>query len=162
MKKRFKTFIFALAAVLLIPTSAFASTGDTDASDSDTGDTNVGDIVIYGAGDWDTILSADYEVSKSVTIKTRTVLSGGGDLRVCMSGVNKGNIIDWTLWDEDIISDDKISSGSFSWYESGTSPKQCTNKIDVRAYKDGDNVEIYLKLHSRNASLDTVHLWIYD
>lgn len=60
---------------LLVPKSAFAD-----------------EITPFAPGEWDTILDQDYTLS-STEKSTPIVDSGGGDLRVCFSGVNSNNSI---------------------------------------------------------------------
>ncbi len=89
-KRKIKQILIGVAAVIFLnPTSAFATEGT---------------VSPLGAGEWDTILISDYTVydHPSVT-KTRTVLSGGGNVRVCMSGVNSGNKITVELRSDDTL-----------------------------------------------------------
>lgn len=136
MKKKLKTIIFALTAMLLIPTSTFASGPE------------------LGPGEWDTILISDYTVYDypSVT-KTRTVLSGGGNVRVCLSGVNSGNKIIAELRSDDSI-DRTVTYITFTG-------DYCSGSINVDNYKDGDYAELYLQMQGQLSS-DKVTVRIDD
>ena len=52
-----------------------------------------------GAVEWDVLLNSEYGVYESRLVATRPVNSGGGDLRICMSGVNAGNTITVDVFD---------------------------------------------------------------
>lgn len=145
--KKWKSLCFAIFVALLIPTSAFANTGSP----------------VYGPGEWDTILISDYTVKTYPSeTTTRTVLSGGGNLRVCMSGVNSGNEIIAELKSEDGLFDATVDYIHFSWFNSGSSPKLCSGSIDVSSYKDGDYAEFYLNMQGLYVSSDTVTVYIED
>lgn len=159
MKKRFRPIILALAIFLLIPTSAFASADEPSPNEPIIYE-GTNNPVIFGAGEWDTILISDYGLSSSAPTTTRTVLSGGGDLQVCMSGVNSGNVVIAEIRSDDGSTSRQVAVARFAWYESGSSPRLCTGKIDVRPYKDGDYAEIYLVMTS--LALDTVTVEIND
>ncbi|WP_430786992.1 hypothetical protein VBD025_15285 [Virgibacillus flavescens] len=144
--KKFRLITLTLFIALLIPTSTFASTTGPQ----------------YGAGDWDTILGSNYEIATSTTKTTRVVNSGGGDARICITGINAGNGISFDLYSDNPYSDEQIQGFSFfNDAPSGTASRWCTGKIDVRPYKDGDYAELYLKMRSFY-QLDTVYVEIED
>lgn len=172
--KKVRLIILGLLVTFLLPTHAFANenvvTEDELAKDSVFEDpafentipknllaknllTN--EITPLGAGAWDTILTSDYTVYSSPSVtRTRTVLSGGGNIRVCLSGVNTGNRIS-----VQVTSDDTIDR-TITWlnFYSGSS---CSGSINVNAYKDGSYAEIYLLMQGQLAS-DNVTVRIDD
>ena len=68
-----KHIILALAIFLLIPTSAFASADEPSPNEPIIYE-GTNNPVIFGAGEWDTILISDYGLSSSAPTTTRTVL----------------------------------------------------------------------------------------
>ncbi|MYL36170.1 hypothetical protein GLW05_21680 [Pontibacillus yanchengensis] len=136
MIKKIKTIIFALTVMLLIPTSTFASGPQ------------------LGPGEWDTILISDYTVYDYPAVtKTRTVLSGGGNVRVCLSGVNSGNKIIAELRSDDIL-DRTVTYITFTG-------NYCSSSINVDNYKDGSYAELYLNMQGQYSS-DKVTVRIDD
>lgn len=139
----FKIFIFILMLVFVIPTSTLAS-----------------EFTPYGAGEWDLIYDSQILVTSSGT-NTSTVTSGGGDIRVCISGVEHGNLITAQFY---ISTGNAILPGMFVTNNSGSpSAYECLSKIDVRPYVDSTGkVKLYLKVVSKNQSSDIVRIVIED
>lgn len=139
IKNKLKRIGLGFIAVLMIPTSTFAADG------------TVGPL---GAGEWDTILISDYTVYDYPGVtKTRTVLSGGGNVRVCLSGVNSGNRITAELRSDDSL-DRTVTYLTFTG-------NYCSGSISVNNYKDGDYAELYLQMQGQ-LSADTVTVRIDD
>ncbi len=149
MKKRFRKGLIAFAiTATIIPTIVFASENN--------------EIEPLGAGEWDGLLNSEYGIYASRWVTTRPVNSGGGDIRVCMSGVNAGNTITVNIYEQDISSDDTVRTDiEFKGPKTGTSEKTCSSNIDVEKYVDGDFAEIYLKMKGKLES-DTVRVYIDD
>lgn len=143
MKKKFKTFIFALTAALFIPTSVFAS--------------GVSGVEPMGAGEWDTLLNQSYALTSASLKTTQMLYSGGGDVRYCVSGVNSGNTVDVKLWNSDPERVFVIAIMSVTGPQSGES---CTGKIDVRPFVDGGEADLYLTMTTK--ANDTITLKFQD
>lgn len=94
VRKRVKTFIFALAAVLLIPTSAFASTGGPN----------------YTAG-WQTKASGHINLWQ-YECESVYANSGGGDVRVRVREAIAGNQWEVYLYEVDSGSETFINKGT--------------------------------------------------
>lgn len=140
MKKisKFKMLFFTLILVLTVPTSIFASELET-----------------YGAGEWDTIFDKNVTATSSGT-NTSTFTSGGGDIRVCISGVEHGNNVEFQFY----TSSGPILPHMFSSNNSGSpSAYACLPKIDMTPY---GQVNLYLKVTSKNRSSDTVRIVVQD
>lgn len=147
MKKKLSKGLAAIAIVAtLVPTLVFASEEPTT----------------YGAGEWDVLLESEYGIYASRWVSTRQVNSGGGDLRVCMSGVNEGNTVTVDVYEADVANDDTVKTGiTFKGPSSGTSSKACSSNIDVDKFVDSGYAEIYLKMKGKKES-DTVRAYIED
>lgn len=80
MKKNnsFKTFLLVCIFTLSIPLFAFANEIET--------------VEPLGAGTWDQIFYGSLNVGTSIT-RTENFTSGGGDIRVCVQGIDIGNKI---------------------------------------------------------------------
>lgn len=144
MKKlyNFRTFLFVLILVLIIPSSTFAKQS-----------------VMYGPGEWDVIYN-NYVTATSSGTNTSTFTSGGGDIRLCIESVNPGNVITSQFF---------TSSGgifpTMSAVNSGstTSTYSCFGKIDVRPFTDSNGkVNLYLKVISENQTSDAIRLVVED
>ena len=136
-------------AAILIPTMVFANEKN-------------GLVSPLGAGEWDVLLNSEYGVYESRLVATRPVNSGGGDLRICMSGVNAGNTITVDVFEEDLAFNDTVKTGiTFKGPSTGTSSKTCSANMDVEKYVDGDFAEIFLKMKGKLES-DTVRVYIED
>ena len=152
MKKKVPKGLAAVAiAAILIPTMVFANEKN--------------DLVSpLGVGKWDVLLNSEYGVYASRWVATRPVNSGGGDLRICMSGVNTGNTITVDVFEEDLNFNDTVKTGiTFKGPSTGTgtSSKTCSANMDVEKYVDGDFAEIFLKMKGKLES-DTVRVYIED
>ena len=145
-----KKIVMAVAiAAILIPTMVFANEKN-------------GLVSPLGAGEWDVLLNSEYGVYESRWVATRPVNSGGGDFRICMSGVNAGNTITVDVFEEDLIFNDTVKTGiTFKGPSTGTSSKTCSANMDVVKYVDGDFAEIFLKMKGKLES-DTVRVYIED
>ena len=145
MKKDLKKglAVFAIVATL-VPTMVFASE-------------NTEPPPVLGPGEWDGLLDSEYGVYSSRWVSTREVNSGGGDLRVCVSGVNSGNTITVNVYEADVASDDTVKTGlTFT-----SANKTCSPNLDVEGYVDSGYAEIFLKLKGK-ATSDTVRVYIDD
>lgn len=142
-----KVLLVALVLVFLVPISAFAETETEPLSDVDT----------YGAGVWDTLLNQNITVTPSGN-NTSTVTSGGGDVRICVKGINAGNQMKFQFY---IPGYGPINP--VMYLESDPS-ELCPLKIDVRPYvvnSDG-KVSLYVKATSLIQSSDNVDIKIQD
>lgn len=139
---------FAIVAAI-VPTMVIASE-------------NIDEPPQNGPGEWDVLLNSEYGIYASRWVATRQVNSGGGDLRVCMSGVNAGNTVTVDVYEADVSNDDTVKTGlKFTGPSSGTSSKACSAKLDVEKYVDSGYAEIYLKMKG-TATSDTVRVYIED
>lgn len=144
MKKvsNFKMLFFTLILALTVPTSTFAS-----------------ESVIYGPGEWDVIYN-NYITATSSGTNTSAFTSGGGDIRVCIEGVNPGNIVTSQFFTSSggiLPSMSQVNNGSTQ------SAYVCFPKIDVRPYVDSNGkVNLYIKTTSKNQSSDSVRLVVED
>lgn len=142
MNKKLKKGLAAFAIVaILVPTMVFASE----------------DPPQLGPGEWDVLLNSEYGVYSSRWVSTRQVNSGGGDLRVCMSGVNSGNTVTVDIYEADVSNDDTVKTG----LKFTDSTKACSSNIDVEKFVDSGYAEIYLKMKGVKES-DTVRVYIED
>lgn len=139
-----KALLVALVLVFLVPISAFAETEP------------LSDVDINGAGVWDTLLNQNITVTPSGN-NTSTVTSGGGDVRICVRGINAGNQV------------------KFQFYIPGYGPilpviylesdpsELCPPKIDVRPYVNSNGkVSLYVKATSLIQSSDNIDIKIQD
>ncbi len=116
-------------------------------------------IIPFAAGAWDTIYDKNIAVSSGST-NTTTVTSGGGDIRICSSGINAGNHISAQVYTS---GGSRIYPFNFFNNTGGVSPYACSGKIDVRSYVGSDNkVKLYVKLTSLSHSSDTIRFVIQD
>lgn len=140
MKKVKKVLMgILMAALLTLPTSAFAS------------------VTPMGAGEWDTLLDRSYYLSPSSITTTELLYSGGGDVRFCVSGVNSDNIVSIALYDYDPDDVFFVAALDVAGPQSG---ETCTGKIDARPFVDGDKAEFYLTISSK--TYDTVRVRFQD
>lgn len=115
-------------------------------------------VVPYGAGEWDTLLDGRYYVPTTGT-ETSTVTSGGGDLRVCIGGVDSGNTMNFSVV--------KASTGQIITYlfdtNSGSteSAYECLPKFDVRPYVDS-NGKLDLYVTAKGKYDDAIRITIED
>ncbi|WP_173918991.1 hypothetical protein [Halobacillus sp. Marseille-Q1614] len=119
-----------------------------------------------GAGEWDTILDTSITATSSGA-RTPIVYSGGGDLRVCVSGIQPYNDVRLLLYSDNGSGDsvDDFVPPRMTYYNNSTvSPLFCFNKVDARPHVDGSNnkAEFYLKVYSLVNSSDTVRVVIQD
>lgn len=143
MKNKFKKIVIAFTLVVSIPSSVFAS-GFTP----------------LGAGSWDTVLSGNFTATSSKS-KTPTFTSGGGDLRVCMSGVDPNNNVKLYLRK----SNGTLIPPEMAWGNSSSSPSAyyCFSPIDMRPHVGSNGtVDLYLEMHSQIKSSDTVYIKVED
>lgn len=151
MKKVYssKVLLVALVLVFLVPVSAFAETG--------TEPEPLTDIDTYGAGVWDTILNQNMTVATSPGTSTSTVTSGGGDVRICVKGINAGNQMKFQFY---IPGYGPINP--VIYLESDPS-ELCPPKIDVRPYVNSNGkVSLYVKATSLIHSSDNIDIKIQD
>jgi hypothetical protein len=142
VNKKLKKGLSAFAIVAtLVPTMVFASE----------------EPPMDGPGEWDGLLNSEYGVYSSRWVSTRQVNSGGGDLRVCVSGVNSGNTVTVNVYEADVAANDTVKTGLT--FTSAT--KTCSANIDVEKYVDGGYAEIFLQLKGKDES-DTVRVYIDD
>lgn len=150
MKKLSKWLVvFAIAAILIIPTTVFANK-DNKAATSQEVD---GSVVL---------LNSEYGVYLSRWVTTRPVNSDGGNIKICMSGVNSGNTITVNLYEKDVTFNKTVKKDiTFNNLETGSSTKICSEEIEVEKEVDGDFAELFLKVKGKLES-DTVRLYIED
>lgn len=141
--KKIKGFILALLITAISPSAVFA--------DSPTP---------AGAGVWDLLLAKSYTVSSSGT-NSATVTSGGGDVRVCASGIESGNNVSFQFYSTTkgaigvvhIIANANASPSEFV----------CAPKDNIAKYVDSNGkANVYVKMYSNNLSSDTIYLEIQD
>lgn len=139
-----KVLLFVLVFVLMTPSVIFASETEQ--------------VVPYGAGEWDTLLDGSFYVSTTGT-KTPTVTSGGGDIRVCLGGVDPGNIINFSVvkasTGNTIVNLFDVNNGSTE------SEYKCLNKLDVRPYVDS-NGKLDLYITAKGKYNDVIRIVIED
>lgn len=138
-----KTLFLTLVLIFTIPLTTLAN-----------------DFEPYGAGEWDLIYDKNITATSSGT-NTTTLTSGGGDIRVCISGVEPGNSIDLRFY----TSAGKLINPVMFASNTGSSPSSyaCLKKVDVRPYVNSNGkVQLYLKATSKNRSSDTVRIVIED
>lgn len=150
LKKKLKPGLAAFAIVAtLVPTIVFANTSAEEPPQ-------------FGPGEWDGLLDSEYGIYSSRWVATRQVNSGGGDLRICMSGVKPGNTITVNVYEADVAANDTVKTGlTFDGPSSGSSTKTCSANLDVEKYVDGDYAEIFLEMKGKVTS-DTVRVYIED
>ena len=116
---------------------------------------------------WQTILSGNYTATSSGS-KTTIAYSGGGDIRLCVSGIDANNNVTFYFYSDNGSAGSElippIGGYGYAANSSGPSPYFCFPSIDVRPYVDGSNnkAEIYIKMYSRNQASDTVYLELQD
>ncbi|MEZ7172625.1 hypothetical protein [Sporosarcina sp. OR05] len=115
-------------------------------------------VVPYGAGEWDTLLDGSLYVSTTGT-STPTVTSGGGDLRVCIGGVDAGNTINFSVvkasTKQIIVHLFDVNTGSTE------SEYKCLPKFDVRPYVDSNGkFDLYVTAKGRYS--DVIRIVIED
>ena len=124
-------------------------------------------VTPLGAGTWDTILDQNVTATSSGG-RTSIAYSGGGDIRICASGVNVANSVDFYVYSDngsgDSVDDYVPPKRNIINAQSSSSTLVCFPKIDARSYVDGSNnkAEFYVKVYSRNDSSDTVRVIIQD
>lgn len=137
-----KILLFVLMLVLIAPSSSFA---------------NESEVVPYGAGEWDLLLDGLVYASTTGT-KISGITSGGGDLRVCASGVDPHNIVNVGVFKTSgtsIIGLSFVNSGSTELAYS------CLPKFNVSSYVDSNGkLDIYLIVKGNNP--DTIRLVVED
>lgn len=134
MKKKFRSIIFGLVAILMIPMSAFAS-----------------DVEPMGAGEWDILLNKSYSLTPGSVKTTDVLTSGGGDVRYCVSGVNAGNEVEVKLYN--LKSDRVVLVSAFITSQSG---ERCTGKIDARPFVEGSKAKFYLTMTTKKSDTVTI------
>lgn len=140
-----KVFFFVMIFVLMLPFSVFAE-----------------DKVLYGAGQWDTIFDQNVTVT-STGVYTSVVTSGGGDIRLCVNGIDGGNRISYQFLESSKgifgipMVDDNTATGS-----STVTEELCFGKQDVRPYVNSSGkAYVYVRAVGKKAS-DTVRIRIED
>lgn len=139
-----KIFLFVTIFVLVLPFSALAAEEE-----------------VLGAGEWDTIFDQKVTVTSS-GVYTGVVTSGGGDIRLCVNGIDVGNRISYQFFETSkgvfgVPMVDDNTNGSSTATEEFCFPKQ-----DVRPYVGaGGNAFIYVRAIGLKAS-DTVNIKIQD
>lgn len=136
--KKFKTFIFALAAVLLIPTSAFANTGGPN----------------YTAG-WQTKASGAIDLWEG-KCESVYALSGGGDIRVRITEAQAS-----TYWNAYVYEQDP-SNGTETFISSNYGLGDDDIIFSgISNYVDGDWAELRICIGYASAN-ETAHYEIDD
>lgn len=161
-----KKFLLVLTFVLMTPSVIFASELDEEVlyGIGEPGEEvlyGAGDLeeeVLYGAGEWDVLLD-DHFFALTTGIKTPTVTSGGGDLQVCIGGVEPGNLVNFSL----VKSTGQIITYLFADNTSGTTESEykCLPKIDVRPYVNS-NGKFDLYLTAKGTYSDAIRITIKD
>lgn len=140
-----KKLLLVLTFALMMPSVIFAS--------------ELNEQVPYGAGTWDTLLDGSFYVSTTGT-KTPTVTSGGGDLRVCIGGVDPSNLINFSVIK---ASTGQIITHLFADNTTGSTETEyaCLPKFDVRPYV-GSNGKLDLYVTAKGKYNDVIRIAIED
>ncbi|MDW0110947.1 hypothetical protein [Sporosarcina aquimarina] len=118
------------------------------------------ELETYGAGEWDVIYDRNITVTSSGT-NTSTITSGGGDIRVCISGIEARNNFNFQFF----TSTGKAVLPTMFLANTSNKPSvyDCLPKIDIRPYVNSNGkVNLYLRLKSQNISSDSVRVVIED
>ncbi|CEG26218.1 hypothetical protein [Bacillus sp. B-jedd] len=115
---------------------------------------------------WQTILSGYYTATE-IGVRSHIVESGGGDIRLCINGVNANNLVTVIIMsdngDGDAV-DSFVISHNIGGGTTGITTKYCFPADDARPFVDGTNnkAEFYLKLYSKGQPTDTVYVELQD
>lgn len=150
-----KKLLLVLTFALMTPSVIFASELNEE-NPYEAGEFN--EEVPYGAGEWDNLLDGSLYVSTTGT-KTPTVTSGGGDLQVCIGGVDPGNLINFSVVKTtgQVITHlfaDNTNSATESEYK-------CLPKFDVSSYVDS-NGKLNLNVTAKGTYNDVIRITIKD
>ncbi|WP_186576316.1 hypothetical protein [Aquibacillus kalidii] len=119
------------------------------------------ELIQFGAGDWDTVYS-DSLTATTETKHTGIFYSGGGNIRICVSGVNSGSVLSLTLYETDAgyPTNNDTQIGYINQITNRSS-KICLPADNV--YTDGSNgkAEVYLS-YSTDRLSDDFHVQIQD
>ena len=97
---------------------------------------------IQKASGWQTILNQSLYAT-SYWKNTSTATSGGGNLQLCVSGINPYNEVHVNLYSDDAGSDDRLVLPRYHFYNSGNTSEFCTT-IYAEPYVDGAYAEFYV------------------
>ncbi|MFD2618453.1 hypothetical protein [Terrilactibacillus laevilacticus] len=103
---------------------------------------------LNGAGEWDIIYQGTINANGG---RTPIAYSGGGDVRVCINGVNAYNYVSLRLYSDngsgDSVDDPVLPEMNYWNSNSTQTTRFCFSKIDADFYKDGSNhlAEFYVK-----------------
>jgi len=139
-----KIFLFVFVLALIFPSATFAIEPNQE-------------VTPYTEG-WQVLLDGSLYVSTTGT-KTPTVTSGGGDLQVCIGGVDAGNTINFSVVK---ASTGQIITHLFDVNTSSTaSGYKCLPKFDVRPYVNS-NGKLDLYVTAKGRYNDVIRIAIED
>ncbi len=150
---KMKTIMALLSVLLLLPSVAFADSSQP--------------APLPGAGDWDTILDSWYTVPAYGEERTPIVYSGGGDIRICVQGINGNNSVRFEIWSDDgagdSVDDFLLPPATVNNNQDYASDLFCFPKQDARPHVDGSNgvAEFYVKMTS-DVENDSVRVILQD
>lgn len=147
-KQNFRSFLLIVIFTLALPLSSFAD----EVKPAET-------VEPLGAGTWDQIYYGSLNVGTSKTT-TGNFTSGGGDIRICVQGVDIGNKISFQFERASgavgppFVYDNQLGSSVGSDF--------CFPKLDVRPYVDSSG-KLTLNLAANGLkSSDTVWVRVED
>lgn len=139
-----KIFLFVFTLALIFPSTTFAIEPNEE-------------IVPYGAGEWDVLLDGSIYASTTGT-KAPSVTSGGGDIRVCTSGIDPRNSINVNM---SKTSGTPITNFFFVNNNSTESALICLPKFDIRPYVDSTG-KVNLNFTVSGVKPDVIRIVVED